>query len=216
MSKGEGDKRKVTTDALETLGTIIGPNEKRDAIHLAVENVVAKEWLYPGDHVTADGRLGIKDGGAVGIVDPFLKKSVKIGEHFWLVVYPRQIHSLRHVWTHPAFPDVPEVAELTRESVADRRVAADNRFLAEKWLRTFVAGHDLPSYEMVIAAALGQTLGSGSEDWDISYQRGDGSIIFIGTNAHCDIPPEFWRNLEIVAGRTIPSAERADYFGCSC
>jgi hypothetical protein len=211
MSKGEGDKRKVTTDALETLGTIIGPNEKRDAIHLAVENVVAKAWLYPGDHVTADGRLGIKDGDAVGIVDPFLKKSVKVGEHFWLVVYPRQIHSLRHVWTHPAFPDVPEVvAELMRESVADRRVTA------EKWLRTFVANHDLPSYEIVIAAALGQTLESGLADWDISYQHSDGSIVFIGIDAHCDIPPEFWQNLEIVAGRAIASTERADYFGCSC
>ena len=30
------DKRKVSTDALETLGTLIGSDEKRDAIHLAV------------------------------------------------------------------------------------------------------------------------------------------------------------------------------------
>lgn len=34
MSNAE--KRSVSTDALETLGKIIGPNEKRDAIHLAV------------------------------------------------------------------------------------------------------------------------------------------------------------------------------------
>ena len=42
MSKaGEGDKRKVSTDALDTLGSIITPAEKRDAIHLAVEPVQA-------------------------------------------------------------------------------------------------------------------------------------------------------------------------------
>lgn len=45
------DKRTVTTDALETLGSIIGPDEKRDAIHLAVEPAVAAERLYPGQDV---------------------------------------------------------------------------------------------------------------------------------------------------------------------
>lgn len=42
------DNRKVTTDALETLGTIIGTSEGRDAIHLAVEPVEAGERLSPG------------------------------------------------------------------------------------------------------------------------------------------------------------------------
>lgn len=37
------DKRSVATDALETLGTIIDDKQKRDAIHLAVEPVVAGE-----------------------------------------------------------------------------------------------------------------------------------------------------------------------------
>ena len=39
------DKRSVTTDALEPLGTIIGEGEKRDAIHLAVEPMTADERL---------------------------------------------------------------------------------------------------------------------------------------------------------------------------
>lgn len=65
------DKRSVTTDALQTLGTIIDDNAGRDAIHLAVEPMVAGEDLKAGEHV------GIEDGVAttetlklLGIVDP--------------------------------------------------------------------------------------------------------------------------------------------------
>src|ERR1041385_3217026 len=98
------DKRSVFTDALETLGTIIDENQKRDAIHLAVEPMVAKEYLKPGEHVTADGVSCIPyRKHSVGIVDPFLEKTVQPGERFWLVLYPRTIKSLRHVWEHPAF-----------------------------------------------------------------------------------------------------------------
>lgn len=95
------DKRKASTDALETLGMIIDETQKRDAIHLAVEPVIAKERLLPGQNV---GVNGITEN-PMGIVDPFLKNPVEIGQRFWLVVYPRQINSLRYVWTHPAFPD---------------------------------------------------------------------------------------------------------------
>lgn len=43
---------KVATDALETLGTHpIPDNSGRDAIHLAVEPVVAGEVLYPGQRI---------------------------------------------------------------------------------------------------------------------------------------------------------------------
>lgn len=43
MSSNTGDKRSVSTDALETLGTIIDDRAGRDAIHLAVEPVHAGE-----------------------------------------------------------------------------------------------------------------------------------------------------------------------------
>lgn len=46
-----GDKRSVSTDALETLGTIIDDRAGRDAIHLAVEPVKAGERLQPGQHI---------------------------------------------------------------------------------------------------------------------------------------------------------------------
>ena len=105
-------KHTVATDALDTLGTIIGEGEKRDAIHLAVEPVVAGQSLRPGEHVNLGRRAGgdavawlAAPGHGVGIVDPFLLKPISQGERFWLIVYPRQITSLRHVWSHPSFPE---------------------------------------------------------------------------------------------------------------
>jgi hypothetical protein len=193
---GDGDKRAVATDALMTLGTIIGTGEKRDAIHLAVEPVIAGFPLSPGQHVT------VKDGVAtpadpddgLGIVDPFLASKVEIGQRFWFVMYPRKVHSLRHVWTHPAFPDT-EVAPLPREEVALYAKAA-----SEKWLRDFCSRGDCPGYEETIAAAV-------SND-DDNY------LHFSGTDAHGEIPPEFWDHVEIVTGRR--GLSRASYFSCSC
>jgi hypothetical protein len=100
------DNRSVFTDALETLGTIIDDTQKRDAIHLAVEPVQADEKLYPGQHIGLkhNGKAGIT-GIPSGIVDPFLSGPVFPDQWFWLVVFPRKITSLRHVWTHPAFDE---------------------------------------------------------------------------------------------------------------
>lgn len=98
--------RTVATDALETLGSIIDENQKRDAIHLAVDPVIAVQKLLPGQDVGfVEGGVGLCDN-PVGIVDPFLRRPVLAGQRFWLVVYPRKITSLRHVWAHPNFPPV--------------------------------------------------------------------------------------------------------------
>lgn len=115
---GDGDKRKVSTDALETLGQFIGDSEKRDAIHLAVEPVTAGAELNPGQHITVKGGIAYPAdrGAGLGIVDPFLPTYVRAGQRFWFVMYPRMVHSLRHVWTHPAFNDEPEQVSLRRGS----------------------------------------------------------------------------------------------------
>lgn len=100
------DKRSVHTDALAVLGTIIDETVGRDAIHLAVEPVVAAEKLFPGQDVgidSADGKATARAAKLVGIVDPFLKGPVYPDQRFLLVVYPRTITSLRHVWEHPDF-----------------------------------------------------------------------------------------------------------------
>lgn len=122
------DKRTPHTDALETLGMFHYKEEHRDAIHLAVEPVVASQdlevgqkigiiydtkgagWAIPsGDEYAAgyqddNGMPVVKKAPFHGIVDPFLPRGPKAGERFWFIMNPRMVTSLRHVWDHPDFP----------------------------------------------------------------------------------------------------------------
>lgn len=208
-----GDKRSVSTDALETLGTIIDENQRRDAIHVAVEPCRAGHTLQPGEHVArANGEIfgnaeycG-EDCNLLGIVDPFLAHPVRQGEYFWLLVYPRQITSLRHVWSHKDFLD---------EFEPDKTYTKEE---SEAWLRTFISGADCPDYDTVIAAASGQEIEPirGYEKYGPAY-RNDGEYLFFnGQDAHSKIPKEFWMHVENVTGIEIPTFKRAEYFSCSC
>jgi hypothetical protein len=221
------DKRSVATDALETLGTIIGEGAGRDAIHLAVEPVIASERLLAGQDVylLPDGRAAKGKDNAVGIVDPFLRQSVKEGDKFWLVVYPRQITSLRHVWSHPAFPEelhpafheeeVPsELTEADQENA--RRVAGKLMGMGEKWLRDFCEQGDCPSYEAIMEAIKNGGSSVTVEDDDYGYGvtiNGD-YISVSGSDAHGNIPPEFWEHVEVVTGKK--QILRPTHFSCSC
>ncbi len=133
-------KHTVSTDALDTLGTCpIPENSGRDAIHLAVEPVIC------GPHRLYAGQLAVIVNGiacpadrdvATGIVDPFIVDPalVEPGQKFWFVVLPRTITSLRHVWSHPAFPEDAVTLYIdTSESVSK---ADMTRFLDE--VDTFV------------------------------------------------------------------------------
>lgn len=162
------DKRSVATDALETLGTII-TDGGRDAIHLAVEPTVAAEKLHPGQDVGIDGTTK----NPVGIVDPFLRSAVLPGEKFWLVVYPRQITSLRHVWSHPAFPSEP--------------LAGKNS--SEVWLREYAA--KIPcKYEDLMYHAEDHV--ESGEYW-VEGGRFEGEYV----------PEQFWDHYENVTGKKV-------------
>jgi len=122
------DRRSVHTDALATLGTVIDEHQKRDAIHLAVIPAVASCTLSPGEWVrVANGEASLAEKNeAHGIVDPFLPGAVLTGEHCWVVIKPRVITSLRHVWTHPDIPDDGQVGnDAIKESEAWLREYAD-------------------------------------------------------------------------------------------
>ena len=157
---------------------------------------LAAEKLYPGQDVGVDGTRN----SPVGIVDPFLKSPVLPGERFWLIVYPRQINSLRHVWTHPAFVDefgVPSESSKAR---------------SKEWLKNFCETNDCPDYESVMEA-VSSTADSGGGD-DNGWWKDGEYIGFRGRDAHASIPPEFWDHAEVVVGRRI--TDRAEYFTCSC
>lgn len=192
------DKRSVATDALETLGKIIDKNAGRDAIHLAVEPVMAAQKLHAGDHVgfLPSGGVGTGAKKHLGIVDPFLKSPVQKGQIFWLVVYPRQITSLRHVWTHPDFSEEGKVD-------------------SETWLRNFCDTSDCPSYETLMKALRNELIDD--DDYGDCSFRWDGDYLYFqGLDAHASIPPEFWDHVSNVLGYEVDKTMRPEYFSCSC
>lgn len=199
-------RHQISTDALDTLGTIIGPFEQRDAVHLAVFPVQAGEAkLRPGDHcyIGADGKAYLAESSAIGfgIVDPFIEqKRLAEGDWFWLMVYPRQITSLHHVWEHPRFP--ASTTGMTKEQ-------------SELWLREFCDTHDCPSFEIVVAAVTtGWSSADGEERGSIDNTWGEAYVHFDGLDAHAAIPGAFWRHMENYTGMKF--AVQPDSFSCSC
>jgi len=187
------DKRSVTTDALETLGNIITENEKRDAIHLAVENVEASEKLFPGQDVgLIEGLASSKASKKLGIVDPFLKNGVNRGQRFWLIVYPRQISSLRHVWEHPDFSPSELLSEASASSAAI------------KYLREEAERLDVGYNEMIEAVTYYAESG---EYW---VQGGRFEGIFISDTE------KFWESFEKVTGKKVTEDRKISFFSCSC
>ena len=225
------EKHTTHTDALDTLGYILEKKEGRDAIHLAVECVQAGHTLRPGEHVylgdsgKAYALPGNSDRG-VGIVDPFIKGHVRENDWFWLVVYPRQISSLRHVWEHPAFPPSGETAydgngpELEPVSSVEHVLFDHNhpvnqidpaKVEAERWLRDWIDSSDWSEYFQFEDVMEALETGSGGDYPSLSYR--DGYLTMIGTDGYGNIPEAFWTNAEIYLGKKL---QRTDWFSCSC
>lgn len=193
------DKRSVHTDALETLGAIIGANEARDAIHLAVEPIEAMEKLMPGEDVgIVDGKASKWAAKRVGIVDPFLKGMVEKGERFWLVVYPRQITSLRHVWTHPDFEAVADISEASN----------DAKSVSEAWMKEWAVQHMSEDYYGDYDKPL-------PPETAYAYAIDAGHNLSVGPyeDARVHINQEWWTHWERITGQV---GQRDEYFSCAC
>lgn len=201
------DKRSVHTDALETLGTVIGDAEKRDAIHLAVEPIEAGTRLSPGEHMcilNGKAYTGTR-GKPVGIVDPFLASNPEAGDRFWLVVYPRRITSLRHVWEHP---DFPATVDLLQSETPQVEASTPARSESEVWMRAWAAEHMSADY-------YGDCDSKRSEDdaYVSAIRAGEDNHIGPYENARDHIDSLWWDHWENITGKR---GNREDYFSCAC
>lgn len=183
----------VSTDALDTLGTIIDERAARDAIHLAVEPAIAGEAMRPGCPVQiVDGKAWAARSDAVGIVDPFLKVEVAEGQRFWLVVNPRTITSLRHVWSHPSFPDA---------------AVLDPRSASKAWMMGWARQHMSDDY-------YGErgTL-SDEEAYANALQAGHNMHVGPYESARDHIDATWWGHWQTITGAL---GEPGKYFSCAC
>lgn len=203
------DHRPVATDALVTIGTApIPKGSGRDAIHLAVEPVVAGETLMAGDKITIDFRdrsaFRWEEGSVLhGIVDPFLSRPVKPDESFWCVLMPRTINSLRHVWSHSDFPEENAPQPPPPIRWVDAHVEA-----AKDWMVEFATRHGM-TYTAVM---------EGADRFQTSLYREDGEVEYLTTGLSSSIQIEygFWENYEIIRGVAVPTEARGEFFTCSC
>lgn len=189
------------------IGSLITTPQQRDAIHIAVVPVEVSQqiWRPAGTAVRFVGTSKTlveraEDGGMVGVLDPFLTvDAVGAGQRAWLFLLPGSITSLRHDWTHPAL-----------DSAAPN--PADEKAASEQWLREFIAKADCPGYDDVMQGIQGyfaqrKHYGEGGNI--------DGMYLhFNGSDAHGEIPREFWEHAEIVLGKKLP--HHPEYFSCSC
>jgi hypothetical protein len=234
------DKRSVATDALESLGMIHVREEHRDAIHLGVEPVEAGEHINPGEHIGIgpDGKAycsvdscvysNIK---AVGIADPFITGSINPGEKFWLVVYPRQITSLRHVWEHNDFPstEIPEqkLSDMSSEELMaeiQKRLSQNNIVSSVSEVPAIPVGDD--GEEETVEESIqwiknyADNLGI---DYDVLMDYADRWVLgyhdflcYGGLLEGEYVSDEFWDNYDIVRDRSTNDSNRGSFFTCSC
>jgi hypothetical protein len=181
MSTDPFNRNKTREARLGEIITEAGEQNQRDAVHIAVVPCVASCDLTPGQHVgvTADGKYSMRQGTTVGIVDPFLTSFVPAGQTFWLCLYQGQVTTLRHEWTHPAFPNV------------EHRPTVDLRAASESWLRLYMKV--MKPYD----------------DTDTAYQDflaelTNDEIYFHGTDSDFRIKDdcEFWGHVANVTGKT--------------
>ncbi len=194
------DRNKTKEAKLGELITEAGAQNQRDAVHIAVVPVLAMQQLSPGDHVgvSPDGKAAhAAYSPHVGIVDPFLRGTVRPEQTFWLCLYQGQVTTLRHEWTHPAFPAVDKADQYSR----------DDKELSKSWLRQYAART------------------SPYDDADDAYERllrglKDKEVHYSGRDMHCrgDLvdEAELKHHAEIVLGMTIDFSDGNFSFTCGC
>lgn len=180
------------------LGSIIeDENVKRDAIHIAIAPVVASERLQPGEHIgiLPDGSASanVDDYQLIGIVDPFLKKSVKKGEKFYICLYQQTIKGMRHHWSHPSFED--EDVGIPPSVVED---ISTEEVKSIKWISEYASRLGMEYKELMEAAR--------------DYIK-HGNYLNHGSRFESEyVSEEFWDHYNIITGERGSGS----FFSCSC
>lgn len=196
------------------LGKLIEDGDQlRDAVHVAVFPATADRDLDPGDHVgIVEGDRVAMTGKRLGIVDPYLRGTVRKGQRFWVFLYPQTITSLRHEWTHPDFE---------RQTVAPQseveRAKAEIAKIAEEMGGDGDTPEDVEAYGGCYGPYQPMTyerLMGAAEEW---IHRGEYEVERGGDNWRDDFPAaRFWRLWSIVTGRPVPEGKDENFFSCSC
>lgn len=179
------------------VGELLYGTQYRDAIHISVAPVVAAHKMRPGEHIgLVEGeptKATAETKKYIGIVDPFLTERVEQGEQFWMFLYQRKVTGLRHVWSHPAFPD----------EVGGMRLPSDEQKSESiKWIEDYANEFGFDSQEMMDGAA--RWLSDGN------YLTGGAEMEGITTTA------EFWKHYQIAIGEIIPADKQGSFFRCAC
>lgn len=212
-------------DAQHSIGQIIPPDAVagRDAVHFALYPAVAGMSIWPGDAVvfTPDGAAlryeekQITTIKPLGIADPFCTRRINEGERFWVFLYPNTITSLRHAWTHPAFPDEPPalVAPKVDDAIAKAEAWLRNHHhtkIIDGWTPETGDEYDEPNESVKTFEAFIQTM----RDWVVSGGLYGDAATLRHDHRDEDASPEFWDNFYIYTGMRLRST--AHPFSCSC
>lgn len=204
MSTNPFDRNKTKEATLGKLITEPGEQNQRDAVHIAVVPVIAHHRMNPGSRVGVHIDIGTRvlaDAAAkphVGIVDPFLEDAIEPGQTFWLFLFQGSVTTLRHEWTHPAFPAVAQQVSESASLVGARAVA-------KAAIREIAANTGI-TYDDLMAAA-DQYVRDG--DYTIQHDSQSWQDRFYGQEER------FWANYQIVTGKTVDNTG-AHFFSCSC
>ncbi len=185
-------------DPITTIGQILDESAQRDAIHICIFPAISDEdYLHAGCEVgLAYGTTNLLrrksknyDLKPIGIVDPFLRDSLKKGERCWVFLFPNSVIGMRHHWEHPEIDHAKPLP--TNES--------------ELWLRHFADKWNMDYDEMIASAIEG------------SYATAQGVDLHSGSELDDGDEFRFWEHIEKMTGKTFSKKHKVNFtWSCSC